>query len=479
MHSYSAMTNASQLLDRDYVIFSKNGNYNKYQIDCATAFLKQQLWEKFQGKTVGRTVYLYFNELFWIISSLRACWQLGCTVFAADYNPNYNQIPEFKNFHEFIDIIIGHDQTHATPCTSVLTHKPKIIIESYYNNVGTPDFDYKLNENLAEDLPAVTTHTSGTTGYPKLVHYSHREVIALTKSQVKFSQMQSHEFPGHSRTLHHGSLFLNYALPMLSICNRHYCFYPQHNPNWVLPSEPIQDLLDRVAQLGLTRMMIPYNWIRYADQLKGPNLNRQVTLHTIMGATDQEMKKILKIINPKAIINMWGCSEMGSCFHSVTDESNVEKYNPNKFELVNPDLEYVIESNCIKLKWKFSQSWRTIGDLFEIYDNDLWWRGRVNFISRNSKRIDVNRIKEFIETTFKTVHFSLVLDYEFNRLYLAAWDDHVPADLDLLNNMLTEAIDSDHILNQIKHLNYRQLLVGMKPSQPILLYMFRNDQSTP
>lgn len=467
---------ADQILDRNYTIFSKKYgvNYNKQQLDNATHYLSQQICQRFDDQPAGRVIFIYSNELFWIIATLRASWKLGCVIFAADYNPAYNRIPEFKNFHNFIDLVIGHDQAHTNSCVGVLEQKPHILFEPCnIDHVSNPNLIF-ANNSVNPESPAVITHTSGTTGYPKLIYFSHSDVVNIANSQVSISCMESDEFPGHQKTLHHGSLFLNYALPLLSICDRHYCLHNSVSSS--SPTDNVKEMLELVVEHNLTRIMIPYNWIRFASQLDGPNLQQKVYIHSILGATDKEMQRIVDVINPKAVINMWGSTETGSCFHSMTNRSNIDTYNPNRFDIINADIDYLIEEDCIKLKWKFSNDWQVIGDKFDVEQQVLWWRGRVNFISRDGVRVNVENIKTFLEDKFDTFNFTIVIDYELNQLYLAVYDSELPVDLNLINNMLEAKFNSAHTINKIKVLNYGRLLMGMKPSQPILLYMFRNNE---
>jgi hypothetical protein len=466
--------NACELLNRNYTIVTHQGKtYNKQQLDNATNFIKNQLCQQFDNQLMGRVVYPYTNELFWIVATLRACWQLGCTVFVADYNPGYSRIPEFKDFHNFIDIVVGHNQEHVNSCDQILIQRPRIIFENC-----DIEKSYNADFNIVLDLtlPAVTTHTSGTTGYPKLIHFSHCDVINISKSQAKFSHMQKDEVAIHQKTLHHGSLFSNYALPLLSMCDRHYCFHNAKTNS--SPLEYVITLLDQVIKHGITRVMVPYDYIRRLTEVDNIDLQNKVIIHTILGPTDQEMKHIVEKIKPRSVINMWGCSEIGSCFHSVTDQTNVEFYNPNRFHLINPDLDYAVEDTCIRLKWKFSDQCHVIGDYFKIQQDVLWWQGRVNFISKNGIKVNVSAIKSFLENAFNTLNFSIVMDYELNQLYLAVFDQLIPPDLTLLNSMLINEFDSVYTFNKIKVLNYNKVLMGVKPSQPILLYMFRNNEQT-
>jgi len=473
------MTNASDLLSLDYKFVARDKTYSLADIENAKQFYKEALFKTLDGKTVGKTVYLWTNELFAIVSALKASWELGCTVFAADYNPYYNQIPEFKNFHDFIDVVIGHGPDHVNSSLSVLPHKPHIIIDELDLGTNYAVVDYVLDQPIGPDTNAVTTHTSGTTGFPKLTYFTHQLVIDIAKSEVEMNRMELNDVGGHVKTLHHGSLFLNYAIPLLSICTEHHCLHNMFHSIATEPEKCLRVLLEYVDKNNLTRLMIPYNWIRYMpSMLENIDLKQRVTLNSILGPTDAEMQDIFDRFRPRRIINMWGCSEVGSVFHSITEVDNIDQYNPNKFEVINKDIDYVIENDHILLKWKTSNIWHKIGDVFKVFPDHLLWLGRSATITLDGTTVNVGRIKEFLEKQYNTVHFSIVIDYELNQLYLAKWDKSIPSDITVLNNLLVEQFGKEYKFSRVKQLNYARVLQGMKPSQPILLYMFRNDEQT-
>lgn len=472
------MNNATDLLCLDYRIVAKQKVYNKSDIDNATRYYKQELYRMFDGRTVGKIVFLWTNELFHIVSILRASWEMGCTVFAADYNPYYSGIPEFKDFHEFIDLVIGHDSTHVNNSQLILNHKPHLYIEKFKPTQTYELVDYVLDQPIDGRTNAVTTHTSGTTGFPKLTHYSHSLVIDIARSEVEMNRIDSSETSGHVKTLHHGSLFLNYAIPLLSVCQEHHCLHNMFQNAGTDPVACLKVLLDYVDQHSLTRLMVPYNWIRYMSDMEPIDLAQRVTLNSIVGPTDAEMQKIFDRFNPKQIINMWGCTEVGSVFHSITTKDNIGSYNPCKFEVINKDIDYTINDDHIMLKWKTSDVWFKIADQFKVFPDHLLWLGRSVTITIDDRVVNIGLIKEFLEQYYDTVHFSIVADYEMNCLYLAAWDSAIPNDLSVLNTLLSHKFGPSYRFDQVKQLNYFDMLQGMKPSQPILLYMFRNNEQT-
>jgi hypothetical protein len=472
------MTNASNILTLDYRIVHGDKIYTAIDILHASAYYKQKLYEIFNGNTVGKVVFIWSNELFHIVSILKASWELGCTIFAADYNPGYSQISEFKNFYNFIDVVIGHKEGHIDSSDKIFPNRPHVYIKDPDQHLPAEQYStsYRLNQPVTGTTPAVVTHTSGTTGFPKLIYFSHQQVIDIANAQVELNGIKYDDIGLHIKTLHHGSLFLNYAMPLLSVCTEHHCIHNQPAGNVSDSSDAPQNFL--IEQLkytvenNITRIMIPYNWIRRLTEIDSVNLKQRVSINTILGPTTDEMKQILNKFNPKNIINMWGCTEVGSVFHSVTNHANLDSYNPNHFDIINKDIDYVINSDHLLIKWKSSTEWNKIADQFVIHLGYLRWAGRTSTLKINGQAISIETLKEFIEKKFNTINFSIVPDFELNCIYLAVFDDTI--DIDLVNLEITNQLGPEYKFCQIKKLNYLDLLHGMKPSQPLLLYAFRN-----
>lgn len=475
------MINASNILSLDYRIIHGDKIYTITDVLRATAYYKQELYELFKGQTVGKIAYLYTNEIFHIVSILKASWELGCIVFAADYNAQYENIPEFKRFYNFIDVVIGHADGHSNTSVNIFSNKPHVYIEnqSLQSDINQYPVSYDLNQPINGSTPAVATHTSGTTGFPKLVYFSHQQILDITRAEVELNGIKSTDIGLHIKTLHHGSLFLNYAMPLLSTCTEHHCIHNQDAGYAWNSKDPALEFLTKQLNYAIThditKIMIPYNWIRRLPEIAQVDLKNRVSINTIMGPTDDEMRQILHKFNPKNIINMWGCTEVGSVFHSVTDKSNVDSYNPNHFDHINKDIDYVIEPNYILLKWKNTDEWNKIADQFVEHPGHLQWLGRTSTLTVNGQSISIGALKEFLEIEFDTIHFSIVPDFELNCVYLAVFDDAIPIDLQVINAKTTVALGAEYKFSQITKLNYLKLLHGMKPSQPLLLYTFRTN----
>ena len=69
-------------------------------------FLKKSIWEKFCGKTSGKRVMIWTNELDIILPSIQAIWELGAVVVVHDFQIGWQNDPSFRDFYDHIDLIV-------------------------------------------------------------------------------------------------------------------------------------------------------------------------------------------------------------------------------------------------------------------------------------------------------------------------------------------------------------------------------------
>jgi hypothetical protein len=274
----------------------------------------------------------------------------------------------------------------------------------------------------------------------------------------------------HYKTLHHGSLFLNYAIPAMATCSQHFWVTNNYSSNKEFLNHVFQFIVDN----KITKFLIPYNWIRCLPELNAVDLS-QTSLITVQGPTENEMIEIFHRFSPKEVINNFGCTEIGTMFVSITDQSNLEHYNPNRFDHVMSNLEYKIHSNFLQVRYP-NCNWQILADCFEQQYRVLWWKGRAVHITVDNQSVDFSVLKSMLEQHYNTIDFSVIPDFEKNKLYLAVYDNKIPVNLDAVNKLIVEKLDKKLQLAQISFVKTQDVMFGMKPSAPLLLYMFRNKE---
>jgi acyl-CoA synthetase (AMP-forming)/AMP-acid ligase II len=458
------MKNTVDFLRKDLKIYCTNDLFDAGQIDHRSKIIKNQIYNFFSGNTTKKNIYIYTNDLTIALPAIIAIWELGASVVVHDYNPGWESHPKFKDFYSYIDLVL----------------LPSSVVK---NNITLPNLllDLKSNDTLdlvvdvELDWPAAITHTSGTTRIPVPIQISHRNAIGLVKKNIEVFDFNSNDRFLHYKTLHHGSLFLNYAIPAMSVSDQH--FFITNNTRW--STEEFLDNALKVCQNNnITFWLIPYNWIRRIPNLLTESYDlSKLKLITVMGPTTDEIQKIFDKTNVKEIFNNFGCTEVGSLFLSKTNKNNIGDYNPNKFYIINNEVDLEFHSNYFKVKHKSCSEWNVIGDMFEIdSNNSYWWRGRCNIVNNENKYLQITEISKFLEEYFSNLDFSLVPDFELNKIYLAVFSKEininttdVQADL---NKKLFEITQLTNTINKVSYFT-DDFIIGMKPSQPLLLYSFR------
>lgn len=461
------VTNTVELIRSDCVIQHKHGSLDQYQIENLKNYIKINLYQAFEGQTVGKTVIVWSNRLTTILPAIKAIWEMGCNIAVHDINVGYTDHPEFKNFYKFIDLIV-YDHFQKVERTDFLDKKYIDFVE--YDPHKIYDAQYcRPNCEITSDMVAVKTHSSGTTGTPKILDISHRNAINIVKNNIKLLKFTEQDLVLHYKTLHHGSLFLNYAIPAFATSSVHY---------WALKTQPsslefLTNTFDFIHATGITKFLIPYNWIRMLIEVDPIDLS-QLSLITIQGPTCGEMQEIFKRFGLKEIINNFGCTEVGTMFVSITNQSNLDSYNPNRFDHVMDRLEYQIQPEFLKARYP-GMDWQILEDCFEQKDQILWWHGRTKHVFVDGEKIDFSLIKPVLESHYGTIEFAVVPDFEKNQLYLAIFDNKIPNDVDQVNCILKQQLGKKFALAMVMPVDVKRVQYGMKPSAPLLLYMFRNQ----
>lgn len=480
------MANLVDYIRSDCSIVLPNGQtLYPHEIQAYKNFYKKELYTKLQGNTVGKVVLIWSNNLDVILPAIKAIWELGAAISVHDFSINVVTHPLFKNFYRHIDLIIGTPEAKLVlpnlPHINAL--ETKMSYPSYAD--GQPeqeifpldytlytDVDYQLNDIVSDDTICCVTHTSGTTGEPKIVKTTHRVAIDLVQENIKLFEFHSNDRVLHHKTLHHGSLFLNYAVPAFITTNQHYWTVQKTNESVVAFMERCLNLCHEEK---LSKWLIPY---RYISELGHPNIKSCnisfTSLITAVGPSQHEMKSIFSKHNPAAVYNNFGCSELGTLAISKTQLDNIDEYAPNKFTKINSLIDWEVFPTFFKAKFNIETEWKTIGDIVKFSDGIFFWEGRNTSLTFNQQKVPVSALEQWCRTYLKTFAFSLVPDFEINSVYIALFDRNVTVTLDELNQAIQSSDKfKDCFFSKLDYIEFKDVIQGIKPSQPVLLSYFR------
>lgn len=463
------MHNAAQLIRNDCVLIDfNNKRFDHAEIQQRKRFLKNQIDRAFAGQALGKTIFIDINRFDWVVPSILAVWEMGCNIFVHDLNSEFTKIPEFKDFYNFIDSAVVQG---ASSFNKFAITYPLIDIDAYQHDcadiAGAQD----------RDLVAVKTHTSGTTGIPKIIDFTHGQVIDRTISITPFHRYSEQDRPFHFKTFHHGALFLDYALPLLSVAQDHYFI---STGTFTAKTYNARDYLNRVlpyiAEHKLTAMLMPYEWINYFDQATPIDMQGRLSIRTLRGYDANTAAWIFENINPRDIVNQFGCSELGTMFVARVTQDNYKNYDARLFGESAPDVEFQFEPTLVRAQRR-GQQWHTLADSFEQRDNGLYYRGRTYSIVLDNETVPLQPLEDYLKTQYHITDFQLVPDFTNNNLYLALFDSTLSTDLDQINQQIANKVSSKHCITDVRYFDLATVVSGIKPSGQIILYAFTKDKN--
>jgi hypothetical protein len=474
--------NIANLIRPDcFLVLPNNQIISAHEIKVLTNLYKRKIYEACQGKTVGKVALIWSNDVNVLLPCIKALWQLGCVISVHDYSTATATHPSFKNFYKHLDIVIGPPvcETFFPHLTYVPGQEFKLNISEWENGVPQssfewqptieefPDVEYKLDKPLVDSLPAVLSHSSGTTGNPKIFSISHKEGYQLVQENIKIFGFNENDRVLHNKTLHHGSLFLNFSIPAYATTNEHHWVRDKMTDSQV---DFLSTSIRRCADKKLTKWLIPYNNI---DQLLECNeiLTPDLEMVSIVGPTKETLGKILNKFKIKKFYNNFGCTEVGTIAVSATDLQNIDHYDSRTFTRINSLLDITVFPYHFNVKYKISDSWKTINDKIEISNDLLKFYGRNTTVTVNDNEINVGMVNELLTSLINPNFFTLVPDFERHKFYLALYKD-TTLTLEQINTTLQLTIPYLKIDTMQRFES--PLFIGVKPSQPLLLYAFRN-----
>jgi hypothetical protein len=471
--------NSANLILDDCEFVDISGNHIlSSEINNRKNFFKQEFYQLLNGNTFGASIFIGHNQFDFIVPCLKAGWELGCNIFVHDFHVGYVEHPDFKNFYDFISLTVFPQKN--TVVEIFPSSKANLLLTQYDKTVIYPDIDYNINGIITADTVAVKTHTSGTTGMPKIIDYSHKLVYQLTDNIKKLFNLTPEDRPLHWKTLHHSSLFLNYAIPLLNTCKIHYCTNFGIIDNDYTPENYAKSIFPYVVREKITRVLIPYDWIQFFDRYPAVDLGGVTSLHVIRGLNKDIAKWVLTNYNPKEIIDTFGCSEIGVMFIEKINQTNIDTYQTGHFSIVAPGLKYEFHDRYVEAGWD-GYALHKIGDIMKRHKDKVIYKARNYSVLVNDETVYIDKIDQYLRKTYKTSQFQVIGDIKNNKLYLATFDQKIPTDLSKINHELSNNLSSNYAFENVKYFDITTVQSGMKPSSPILLYSFlqgSNNEST-
>lgn len=322
-------------------------------------------------------------------------------------------------------------------------------------------------ERLPEEKVLVAT-TSGSTGAPRIVEYSHRLFDDVRKRSIKIFKLDQEDRVLHLSNMHHGGTGGVFFLPSLSACKYHYYF------DGLSPNINIDDLIKLIKSEKISKAMFPNNLLvtRLLDKLDWLDHDFEIYVNQ---ANLKPWVKSVKRTNIKAVHSLFGSTEtLGPIFlNSITQDSTSDHNVLNYGKLL--DDHYLIDcrDDCTVVTIK-NHYQETLSDCFIIDSNgDYIFQSRTTLIRINDCTVSLKDLTKLAQNLLGD-NGVIVPDSVTNKIYVAYTDKLIDPEYTL--HKLNLELKSISPVLQIDHANcvdLDQFVSGIKLSIENLRAYFR------
>ena len=189
------------------------------------------------------------------ICSLIACAELGLVLILLDCPATIYSLPYTKlALHGPSDYYICRNDGHRRAYDGL---HGKMLDMYGGKRISINDMDLSKSIDtqpweVFDDDPLLLSSTSGTTKSSRPVYFSHREVMSISKRNVKVFEFEEDSKVLHSRNLHHASAMLTSLIPSLMTSKTHMTF----NITQEAPEKQAIVNLEKVYENEFTHVMI-------------------------------------------------------------------------------------------------------------------------------------------------------------------------------------------------------------------------------
>jgi hypothetical protein len=460
------MNSISEIIRPDIEIFGNDStHWTSDDIQNGVNYWKEAIYAALNGETVGKSVHIASSTLFVVLCCMKATWELGANVFNQSFPQGIDNVSAFKDFYDFISVKIVHNDFGFKDT------RKHLYIRDFDPYVKHPFRVYPLNGQISDKTVAITTHSSGTACVPELIEYDHRTVIDSIPEIVRMCSLSESDIPLHYKTLHHGSLFKNWTIPLMSVCKIHHSVEGEYSSvvdDWDDPIVFFNTVLPYIKQHGITQMLCLYDWLNHLPKADVVDLSA-LNLSSFTVLSKEPVYEIFDKFNLKQLSIRFGSSEFGIMFLATLTGKNVAGYELGKYSIINQDLEYEFYPTYTlgRLKNK-NRDWVATADMFKKGDDYILFCGRNENTVVNGETIDVDMLRKYINTL--STNCSLVPDLERSKLYLAVYDNKMP---DNINQLLRSEFGPNYLIHRQAYIDISPIRRGVKPTNPILLHYFR------
>ena len=372
------------------------------------------------------------------LSLLFATLELGGELIVLDKPARIEQIDQVRCrvLAPFDLFVLDDNQDPISRKTAEIYAKKSIPMNLWYTH-NSPDCKYSDVDWAEPKGMMMACTSSGSTGIPKPIEYSHEFIYNLAKRAERLFDLKPEDRVLHLTNLHHGGSSGFFFFPSLNACDHHFFEYGLH------ASQGMPAIIDMVRREKITKIIWPNNLSLELFIKTCPPLEHDVDLYCLQ-ANLKSWIPMVKRSNVRSITSIFGASEVLSpIFVNVITRDTPDDHDVlNYGKLLDDFFDVEITEDQ---RFKVTNKWRgtyILNDHFQQDDN-----GNYHYV----KRTDMMRINEATITfdaceTISRQHFTtnkafLIPDTLTNKIYLLVDDEFsskVDEKLPLINKALAD-----------------------------------------
>jgi hypothetical protein len=317
------------------------------------------------------------------------------------------------------------------------------------------------------DKILLTTTTSGSSGIPKVVEYSHRLFDDIRERSIKIFDFKDDDRILHLSNMHHGGTGGVFFLPSLSACKYHYYFDG-------LNFQKTKELVDFIKKTKITKAMFPSNFLvdKFLQNLSWLDHDMEIFVNQ---ANHKNWVDLVKQKNIKAIHSLFGSTEtLGPIFlNTIHRDSGPDHDVLNYGKLLDDFYSIQLQDNHVVVNLK-NHYQEIINDCFDLdqHGNHIF-RTRTDLIRTNDVVISMKTLNHLAQTIMGN-NGVIVPDPVMNKIYVVYTGDLIDpgAALSKINAQLG-AIDPTLKVHHNECLDLERFITGIKLSLENIRSYFR------
>lgn len=411
-------------------------------------------------------------------SLIFASMELGL-VFIIDWPLCYNETdlinPKVTMYGQ-IDYVVTHshqgDPSHpkGQHAWSEFTHQRNLkygktlIYEDMlfeHNIYGNKRFDEITNTIWATpESDIIYSSSSGTTGTPKKITYSHKEIYQSAWRLMNQYSTKNHSVL-HYKSLQHGANLCLHFLPSFMVGGK---LFTASGING--EAEGGLESVVKFAVDNKINHLFLVNGTQIMYFLENmPRADYTVNIITLYQITPA-MLPLMKEKNINWIKSVFGDMLCGSGHFIKTVDQNTD---PATYDVTNmgPPLDdfWQFEIRDDEVLWisnrELGIEWRTAMDKFKVVDGNYHFMGRADKYRIGEEWIELDDLEKQVKSLFETDGANISVDREMQKIYLAVWKPNAEAEIKL-NKFLDDKYQNVKISYVLRNENYQEYFSGRK-----------------